>query len=938
MLSRRNLPWFVRVLTILLAMAAANAQAQTYTVTRTSYHTLYTDTAHADAHLCGYAAYRIQASAAVTDLWATIGNFAGGRITLSANDDGVYHVGAIPAGDYGMAFFYLCGDSVPPIGTIVPGQTHTLTLWNRDPSLPGATQVNASNWTLSLAHAHINAQSNKIDAITVTPPNPVVGGTFTIRVDGRTGTIGSDEHLIFTPAAHAGWLAGAFELESTYIDLPDTPGDTHIIIDDLAHTGLQVNSANTPYFALYTFRVNRPTAAPVETSPYVYIDSGVNLKHVDVSHLVYPEIPPVPNPATLTKSATPTLIVQGTATNVSFSIRIANSASQGIVLDQVRDVLPAGFSYVPGSASYGGSPLADPLVFERDPGNPLPEQNLVWIGSYPVPALGNRSLVFQASVPANIAVGTYDNCSVAFIDGTQIDLTADTTDNAPACARVTVIPQGPPGGAIVVQKNTVGGNGSFPFTASPTPLSNFTLNVTGGSGVQTFTQVPGGTYTIQEAVPAGWTLSNIACTITQAGSTATSFAYLGAAGGTNAFEPGDDRAVITLGTDAQVRCVFTDTRLSGLTIRKATEPAATGQSFNFTGTGTGIGNFTLTPPATPTQTFANLAAGTYVVSETVPTGWTLANIVCAITSAGSNTTSFAFSGAAGGTAAFEPGDTTVTVTLGAGDAAECRFDNVRNGRITLVKNTTGGDDSFGFDTNGSLGSAEVTITTSGGTGNAVAFASVAPGTYPISEIVPAAWTLASIACTSAGGSTYTYTGSAANGATPGVFDPGDITTTVFLAAGDDVTCTFANDRQALVTVRKQVVPFVSTSVVFDLLLAVNGANAQVVADDVPHDGSGTLAVPPNASVVASERFGSGTPVTGYSATWQCTGTATGTISGSGTATTAFNAPPGGDVVCTFRNERLATVMPIPTLSGAALVALLLAMLGMAAVALRRHRD
>jgi hypothetical protein len=225
--------------------AFAGAAIAQISVSRTSHTMLLADDAHSTSHLCSYAAYRIDTVGALTDVWATIGNFAGGRITLATTEDGVVHVGAIGAGGHGMAYFYLCGDTVPNIGEVIGGQTHTVTLWDRDPTLPGATQLDTSNWTLSYAHAHINASSNKIDLVTVDPPHAVLGSTFTIRVDGRTGTVGDDEHLVFTAAAHANWPAGSFELISAYIDLPDVGPDTHILVDELVHTGLAVNSANT---------------------------------------------------------------------------------------------------------------------------------------------------------------------------------------------------------------------------------------------------------------------------------------------------------------------------------------------------------------------------------------------------------------------------------------------------------------------------------------------------------------------------------------------------------------------------------------------------------------------------------------------------------------------------------------------------------------------
>ncbi|MCX6624312.1 MAG: hypothetical protein NTY38_25265, partial [Acidobacteria bacterium] len=59
-------------------------------------------------------------------------------------------------------------------------------------------------------------------------------------------------------------------------------------------------------------------------------------------------------------------------------------------------------------------------------------------------------------------------------------------------------------------KNTVGGNGAFPFT------SNFglaSMTTSGGTASQTFTGLtPGGSYNVSETVPSGWTQTGASCT------------------------------------------------------------------------------------------------------------------------------------------------------------------------------------------------------------------------------------------------------------------------------------------------------------------------------------------------------------------------------------------------------------------------------------------
>jgi uncharacterized protein (TIGR03437 family) len=68
----------------------------------------------------------------------------------------------------------------------------------------------------------------------------------------------------------------------------------------------------------------------------------------------------------------------------------------------------------------------------------------------------------------------------------------------------------PPLGLITVVKNTVGGNGTFAFT------SNFglrSLTTSGGTASQTFSNLtPGGSYSLSEIVPSGWTQTGATCT------------------------------------------------------------------------------------------------------------------------------------------------------------------------------------------------------------------------------------------------------------------------------------------------------------------------------------------------------------------------------------------------------------------------------------------
>ena len=145
------------------------------------------------------------------------------------------------------------------------------------------------------------------------------------------------------------------------------------------------------------------------------------------------------------------------------------------------------------------------------------------------------------------------------------------------------------------------------------------------------------------------------------------------------------------------------------------------------------------------------------------------------------------------TAGFEAGDVTAEVTLGWGDQVRCEFYNLQNGSITIVKQTENADGTFAFNTSGPAGGSQVQLVTSGGGAQDTPFLSVPPGTYSITELVPAEWSLRDIVCSSANGeSAFIYTGNPDG--PQDTFEPGDTTATIYLGAGDGVLCTYVNRK------------------------------------------------------------------------------------------------------------------------------------------------
>ena len=105
-----------------------------------------------------------------------------------------------------------------------------------------------------------------------------------------------------------------------------------------------------------------------------------------------------------------------------------------------------------------------------------------------------------------------------------------------------------PGSITIVKQATPEGDTSFPFTASPSPLSNFPLVDDGtSSNTKLFSNITNfQTYSVAETVPSGWTLNGIACSVTSAN------------GGSQTVNlPGVN---IDLKEGENVTCTYTDTR------------------------------------------------------------------------------------------------------------------------------------------------------------------------------------------------------------------------------------------------------------------------------------------------------------------------------------------------------------------------------------------
>ena len=447
-------------------------------------------------------------------------------------------------------------------------------------------------------------------------------------------------------------------------------------------------------------------------------------------------------------------------------------------------------------------------------------------------------------------------------------------DVAPGEHVICTFTNAPIGSATII-KNSIGGDGSFDFLWGTTANSNvpensppaFSLVTTNASQSDDFTFVMqiDEPYDLTETNMPGavglygqnWNLADINC-IDPTGNTT--------------FDPGENGsdATVISDSDETVACTFLNTLDGTLVIRKQTIPDQFDQDFAFTGnpaslTGS-LKDFDIAA-AELTYTGQPGIAGTV---ETVPVGWVLTDISC--TGATNSTVSI------GGTNIFNAGDTDVSVDIAAGETVICTYTNTKEGSLTIVKDTDGGDGEFSFS-HDVPGTASPVVINTANDDTLILSTTLLPDSYIVSETVPAEWDLTNIVCSGNTDSTITIGGA-------GGFDPGDSGVTVDLLSGEDIVCTFTNTMRASLALVKTVInDHGGTAVETDWILDAAGPTPLSGAGGV----AATLVLPGNYSL--SESAGPA----GYTAgNWSCTA---GNLTGSSLALGA-----GEVAVCTIIND------------------------------------
>src|SRR5574341_1321338 len=323
-----------------------------------------------------------------------------------------------------------------------------------------------------------------------------------------------------------------------------------------------------------------------------------------------------------------------------------------------------------------------------------------------------------------------------------------------------------------------------------------------------------GTYSVAETPEAGWDLTSATC------------------------DDGSNPSSIGLAAGETVTCTFTNQKDANIIVKKVTDPVSdTTTVFDFTPGGYGSA-FTLKNG--DQNDSGDLDPGTYSVAETPEAGWDLTSATC------------------------DDGSNPSSIGLAAGETVTCTFTNQKDANIIVKKVTDPVSDTttvFDF-TPGGYGSA---FTLKNGDQNDSG--DLDPGTYSVAETPEAGWDLTSATC-----------------------DDGSNPSSIGLAAGETVTCTFTNQKDANIIVKKVTDPVSDTTTVFDF--TPGGYGSAFTLKNGDQNDSGDL--DPGTYSVAE------TPEAGWDLT--------SATCDDGSNPSSIGLAAGETVTCTFTNQKDANII------------------------------
>ena len=388
---------------------------------------LYIDTGISPQLRGAYGGYRVtnNTGAAIGNAWVALSGFSG-VVSIGAGQPSEYRLGSMADGAGVSSFFYFTAS-----GSSASAQPHTVTVYDGRPGIAGTTALCEIAGGFDAVDETIKAAANKVTGVSVDDTTPAVGQSITVTVTGDTGVIGAGTagdpgSFWMSPAAELGWPAGAFTLRSTTLVMSADGSAPDSTYEDI----LRIANASGPdrsYTITYVFEITDVTAGPTEIRPVQQIASGTQIKHTDAN--AYPSIPsvePATFEATLTKVAD-TAEIPAVGGQVGYTISVSSPAA--ISLSDLEDDIPAGATFVAGSAAWNSTPIPDPT---------LAAGVLTFDGPFAIDGVTDGVLTYLLQIDgyASTGVASLTNSVIAHVGSASIDTTASSSDNAPGTATV----------------------------------------------------------------------------------------------------------------------------------------------------------------------------------------------------------------------------------------------------------------------------------------------------------------------------------------------------------------------------------------------------------------------------------------------------------------------------------------------------------------------
>lgn len=393
-----------------------------------------------------YVSYKIDNTGASNrkNIWLHLDSFVGGVVRLANPADENTPIGDINASSSGVGFVLL---KAPTSSSLA--QSHQVHVYLGNPNLSGATELYTCTFTFTKVMETIKARANKVDSITKTSAS-TIGSTFTITVEGDTGTMGQgnsiDGRSIWvTPASRSTWPTTSVRLESTSFDLFTNNGLTNRVSGYPKTNTLYFSIASQDryyYRAIYTFRIIGTAGSSVPIKPVGQISSGTQMKHNDVSGITDTiDLSAATTSMAISKSMSSTATYDSGTQKLTYAytVTLTNSGSASQIVDQIVDSPASGLTYKANSVRFDSAATTEPSTLVSD------STKLVFSGPFTVPANSSKTLTYNMTQTNACSSGSYSYTNSAIANLGQLTIGSGATTYSQVvgtgtCGSTTVTP------------------------------------------------------------------------------------------------------------------------------------------------------------------------------------------------------------------------------------------------------------------------------------------------------------------------------------------------------------------------------------------------------------------------------------------------------------------------------------------------------------------